>query len=1079
MSDDGAAAAHPAAGRPPRAIFASAPGPTSPALTPALDAPARHGGGGNNNDDDDRFSRDVRELLDPRLITGIASPTTRHNADADADADAGSRPRDGGAAFTQTRTSPIPARGAAAAPSEAAPSEAAPWPRTASQTSLRDGGHGSTRPRALSRPPHHAAAAHPEHAELIQLLLESHRELHAHGHAAKAAGEASLPPSASTSPRAPSRDATWRPPMLRRRMSVSMVAANAETVAAATTSGDEALRPEHFDQPETLAYLDLLMGMPIHEIRQERGRLEAAYRDVSAELQSVISKDYRTFLTVADALGGMRDALATLNDQATQLAARRTSLSLTDVPGSHAEVSEGTAASLLDGLRDQLQRFAAQSDALLRQRRELDGLQQAAPQIGDLLEVPELIQLLSKHGYYDEALQLYLHIATIAQQPPACALLTDHMLRLEASSQTCLDVLDAAASSLTRGDSGDPGDPDRDPSTPPSRRVEPARPEAESSFLMGIFAQSQVALDAMAAMWLRLLAEPLKISVAFRVVGFLRRLRVLSEWELGRLFLAQRRSFLDQQLLAIDRGAALDPTVRLRKCLDTCREHAFDILTQFHTLFLDKPAGGAGTAGVGTSARGDDAAVSLAASAASPAEPAHHGLPILSSEFAIALTRRCLSLLETHLSQIHDVADIANVHSSATYLAVSLGRMGADFRPILTELTENAVYERLATKLTADICDAWIKPLKEHGWIAFLCPHLTAMASSSTTAGAGLGPVHRITDVKNRPTVIRGDTAFMSCVPMARVYNLFVDALNQLRFFPSIELGPRIAAHYLAVLTDVVDALNTSLAAEKGDESGIPATAAASTTASAVAASTPAGRARSGSTAPRPHALTTPRDPARDRLTLAHLLDRLVRQIWAHLEFGIYNGAPAVSAWMQMQTLPLAAAADPDALPFNMAALAAAAPSAAIPGESSMVAPGVPPPTTVPSALAATSPAPAATSPVPASVESVLSALESASPAPPASSDMMSDPFSADPAAITIMATTATAVTAPPSSASKPTANAPQVGQLAPKSASPSAAPSELPSAAPLASPSASPSVLPSVVPAEAVVPADATAPTK
>ncbi|MDP2437716.1 MAG: hypothetical protein Q8P67_18400 [archaeon] len=158
----------------------------------------------------------------------------------------------------------------------------------------------------------------------------------------------------------------------------------------------------------------------------------------------------------------------------------------------------------------------------------------------------------------------------------------------------------------------------------------------------------------------QLLRSPIQLAVCLRVVGFLRRLRLVDEPALRSTFLACRDAYLSHLLASIDQAAGSYAVAG--KLIDISRGALFDIVTQYRAIFIDD----------------------LASSAA-----LHGWVSSKIDQFCHALRRLLEDLTEgSHLSSLLD---------QSMYFAMSLGRVGADFRPMLVPMFVDAASKLLSS----------------------------------------------------------------------------------------------------------------------------------------------------------------------------------------------------------------------------------------------------------------------------------------------------------------------------------------------------------------------------------------------
>ncbi|KAL1916034.1 uncharacterized protein VTP21DRAFT_6038 [Calcarisporiella thermophila] len=161
----------------------------------------------------------------------------------------------------------------------------------------------------------------------------------------------------------------------------------------------------------------------------------------------------------------------------------------------------------------------------------------------------------------------------------------------------------------------------------------------------------------MMAQLVTLLQEPIKLPTCIRVVGYLRRMDVFAEDELRLLFLKSRDSYLSEALSKLN-PEKRDPARYVKKYVDTFREIFFDTLAQFRSLFAAAEGGW------------------------------------VLSDYVTRGVSELDRILREWVPLIKERGALASLHTQLVYCAVSLGRVGVDFRWLVEEIFEEAV-ERL------------------------------------------------------------------------------------------------------------------------------------------------------------------------------------------------------------------------------------------------------------------------------------------------------------------------------------------------------------------------------------------------
>ena len=214
-----------------------------------------------------------------------------------------------------------------------------------------------------------------------------------------------------------------------------------------------------------------------------------------------------------------------------------------------------------------------------------------------------------------------------------------------------------------------------------------------------------------------------KLPVLFKTVGFLRKMGVLDEEEIAQAFLSCRLGCLKKTLddLDVERrtSGALAPVTSsfqqssvsvsgeryLKRYVDAWREGVYDLVSQFTTIFLERPASSPETTGF---------------------------LHSLLTTYTTHLLSELLGTLEVTLPNIQDPSALNSLLTQLTYCATSFSRIGLDFRWIIGGLFEDAV----RTSVTKGFHDARNKFIHT---VSSASPAVLSI-SSSTSATSSSSP---------------------------------------------------------------------------------------------------------------------------------------------------------------------------------------------------------------------------------------------------------------------------------------------------------------------------------------------------
>ncbi|KAL1950933.1 hypothetical protein VTO73DRAFT_82 [Trametes versicolor] len=292
--------------------------------------------------------------------------------------------------------------------------------------------------------------------------------------------------------------------------------------------------------------------------------------------------------------------------------------------------------SALPTLESGARTFAQESRVLLASRRKAALVLEHHDKLHDVLSLPLLLETSVRNHNYADALLLAQHASTLAS---------------------------------------------RFPSNP---------------LVQSVKADCDARVHSMLAQLLRILHEQAKLPALFRAVGFLRKMDVLTEQELALAFLAGRSAYLDGTLRAVEiekKGLDGEGSVErerdiharyLKRYVDAWREGVHDVVTQYTTIFLDRPHS---------------------------SEPAPPELHVLLTTFTTVRVSELLDLLRETLPLVADPSLLSSLLTQLTYCATSFARVGMDFRAALGPLFVTAVRKGI-TREFEDAAEAWTKALE-------------------------------------------------------------------------------------------------------------------------------------------------------------------------------------------------------------------------------------------------------------------------------------------------------------------------------------------------------------------------------
>ena len=214
-----------------------------------------------------------------------------------------------------------------------------------------------------------------------------------------------------------------------------------------------------------------------------------------------------------------------------------------------------------------------------------------------------------------------------------------------------------------------------------------------------------------------------KLPVLFKTVGFLRKMGVLDEEEIAQAFLSCRLGCLKRSLedLDVERRTSgaftpITPSFQqssvsasgeryLKKYVDVWREGVYDLVSQFTTIFLERPAASPETA---------------------------EFLHSLLTTYTTHLLSVLLGTLEVTLPTVQDPSALNSLLSQLTYCATSFSRIGLDFRWIIGGLFEDAV----RTSVMKGFHDARDKFIHTVSSTSSTVLSISSSSTSTTAAGS-------------------------------------------------------------------------------------------------------------------------------------------------------------------------------------------------------------------------------------------------------------------------------------------------------------------------------------------------------
>lgn len=402
----------------------------------------------------------------------------------------------------------------------------------------------------------------------------------------------------------------------------------------------------HLRTPAAQTYLTHLKSLPLPTLIAEPTSLQTQSHHLTSSLTSLTHTSYPTFLSLHRTTASLSSSLDSLSSSLE---------SLLDVS--------------LPALEETSAAWKERTDAVLKERKKARVVLEQHDKIRDLLDIPLLIDTCVRNGYFSEALSL-----------------ASHATSLSSSSQT-----------------------------PPL-------------MLTSVLAEVHQSVTQMLLSLLATLHEPnRKLPALWKAVNFLRKMDVFgedsnvhAEEQIALAFLGGREACLKTSLEGCGRdvhglisvlssGGELgdrekdDIAKYLKKYIDVWREGVYDIITQFTTIFLERPS----TA----SANPGSPRLSFSARARRPSSPSPRTQNSNPPDPIPASLRPLLTTYTTHALHIHllpilfatlpslPMTSLPSILTQLTYCATAFARVGMDFRGVLGSIFSSAVATSIGKEL--------------------------------------------------------------------------------------------------------------------------------------------------------------------------------------------------------------------------------------------------------------------------------------------------------------------------------------------------------------------------------------------
>ncbi|KAA0064511.1 conserved oligomeric Golgi complex subunit 8 [Cucumis melo var. makuwa] len=339
----------------------------------------------------------------------------------------------------------------------------------------------------------------------------------------------------------------------------------------------------------------------------------------------------------------------------------------------------------------------------------------------DLLEIPQLMDTCVRNGNYDEALDLEAFVAKLSTMHPKQTLFFPHRIPV----------------------------------------------------IQALVAEVRRTTQSLLSQLLQKLRSNIQLPECLRIIGYLRRIGVFSEYEMRLQFLRCREAWLTGILEDLDQRNAYE---YLKGMINCHRTHLFDVVNQYRAIFADDTSGSE--------------------------ENYDSGLLFSWSMHQITSHLKTLKIM---LPKITEGGSLSNILEQCMYCAMGLGWVGMDFRGLLPPLFEEAVLN-LFSKNMATAVDNFQLVLDSHRWVP-----LPAVGFPASTIG------------EESQEDVTPPSYLMEHPPLAVFVNGVSAAMNELRHCAPLSLKQVIAQELIKGLQAVSDSLlryNTTRML-KDNESGL------------------------------------------------------------------------------------------------------------------------------------------------------------------------------------------------------------------------------------------------------------------
>ncbi|GAV56957.1 Dor1 domain-containing protein [Cephalotus follicularis] len=342
-------------------------------------------------------------------------------------------------------------------------------------------------------------------------------------------------------------------------------------------------------------------------------------------------------------------------------------------------------------------KFIESAEEILEKRKRNQTLLANHSTLLDLLEIPQLMDTCVRNGNYDEALDLEAFVCKLSTMHPKLPVIQALAAEVRHTTQSLLSQL------------------------------------------------------------LQKLRSNIQLPECLRIIGYLRRIGVFSEYEMRLQFLRCREAWLTGILEDLDQKNAYE---YLKGMINCHRMHLFDVVNQYRAIFADDTSG---------------------------SEENYDGGLLFS--WAMHQITSQLKTLKVMLSKITEGGSLSNILDQCMYCAMGLGWVGLDFRCLLPSLFEEAVLNLFSKNMSTAVGNFQLV-LDSHRWVP-----MPAVGFPANSVGD-----ESQADVTPPPNV-------MEHPPLAVFVNGVSAAMNELRPCAPLSLKHVLAEELIKGLQAVADSL--------------------------------------------------------------------------------------------------------------------------------------------------------------------------------------------------------------------------------------------------------------------------------